>query len=239
MTRGIDQATAAGIFDDMEAFAGYGFNKSHATPYAYMAYQTAYLKAHYFAEFMAANLTSEMGDTDRIAILIENCHHRGIAVRPPDINESNADFTVIDDGIRFGLGAIKNVGQGPVEAVLRARETDGPFKTLFDFCERVDHRVLNRRALESLILAGAMDTLGEHRAQLMAMVDQALAAGRTAQLDRARGRIALFDMPPVSSYVTYDSLCPGLFRQECGQDRFRFVASPGFAYRREMIHIDG
>jgi DNA polymerase-3 subunit alpha len=192
---GIDEATATEIFNEMEAFAGYGFPKSHATPYAYVAYQTAYLKAHCPSEFMAANLTSEMEDTDRVATLIDACHHMGIEVLPPDVNESDASFTVVKGGIRFGLGAIRNVGRGAIESIVAARENDGPFRTLFDLCERVDQRALNRRVLESLVQAGAMDSLKGHRAQLLQAIDKAAEAGQAVQAARASGQTSLFEVP--------------------------------------------
>jgi len=193
--RGIDRESAEQIFDVIEVFSGYGFNKSHSAPYAYIAYRTAYLKAHYPKEFMAANLTVEIGKTDEIVVLTDECRRMGIPVLPPDVNRSGVNFRVEDEGIRFGLGAVKNVGQGAAQCVVDAREEDGEFSTLFDLCEQVDLRALNKRALESLICAGALDSLKGHRAQLLAGLDQAIEAAQSAQKDRARGQISLFELP--------------------------------------------
>jgi DNA polymerase-3 subunit alpha len=162
----IDDDTADTVFEQIETFARYGFNKSHAAGYSYLAYQTAYLKAHYPREFMAASLTSEMGNTDRVIILMEECRRLDIPVLPPDINSSRAEFIVEEDKIQFGLGAVKNVGLGAIEAILTERDKDGRFTSLFDFVARVDLRSLNRRMLESLVQAGANDSLHGHRAQL-------------------------------------------------------------------------
>ena len=193
--RGIDLESAGEIFDVMEVFSGYGFNRSHAAPYAYIAYRTAYLKAHYPKEFMASNLSVEIGKTDEIVALIEECRRMDIPVLPPDVNRSGASFLVDGEEIRFGLGAIKNVGQGAAQCIVEAREKDGEFSTLFDFCERVDLRASNKRTIESLICAGALDTLKGHRAQLLEGLDQAIEAALSAQKDRARGQISLFELP--------------------------------------------
>ncbi|MCK5525895.1 MAG: DNA polymerase III subunit alpha, partial [Candidatus Latescibacteria bacterium] len=178
---------------DMEKFAEYGFNRSHAVCYAFVAYQTAYLKAHYPKEFMAANLTSVMDNNDRVAVLIEECRRMGIKVLPPDVNESQVVFAVVEDGIRFGLGAVKNVGAGAIQSIIEAREED-PFTSLFDFCERVDLKALNKRMVESLILAGAMDSLEGHRAQLLEAADACIVRGQSIQSDRERGQTSLFDL---------------------------------------------
>lgn len=191
---GVPAKIADKIWTDWEEFGRYAFNKSHAAAYAFVAYQTAYLKAHYPKEFMAASLTSIMENSDRVAVLIEECRRMGIRILPPDVNESEVYFTVVEEGIRFGLGAVKNVGAGAIECIIRAREQDGPFMDLFDFCERVDLKMLNKRMIESLILAGSMDSLRGHRAQLMAMVDDAVARAQTIQLDRQRGQTSLFDL---------------------------------------------
>ncbi|HID96512.1 MAG TPA: DNA polymerase III subunit alpha [Candidatus Latescibacteria bacterium] len=190
---GIAKDVAERIFESMAQFSSYGFNRSHSAGYALIAYKTAYLKAHYPREFMAANLTSEMGNSDRVAILIDECRRMGIDVLPPDVNECQAGFTVVPDGIRFGLGAIKNVGSGAIESIIKERTRRGRFKTIFDFCEWVDHRAVNRRAIESLILAGAMDSLEGHRAQLLAALDQALEAAQSVQADRQRGQASLLE----------------------------------------------
>jgi DNA polymerase-3 subunit alpha len=187
---GIDDQIADTVFEQIETFARYGFNKSHAAGYSYLAYQTAYLKAHYPREFMAASLTSEMSNTDRVIVLMEECRRLGIPVLPPDINSSRAEFTVEEDKIRFGLGAVKNVGLGAIEMILRARDEHGRFQSLFDFVSRVDLKAMNRRMLESLIRAGAADSLPGHRAQLFAAVDSALGFGQARQAGRQNGNQA-------------------------------------------------
>ncbi len=189
----IRQATAKKIFDLMAHFAGYGFNKSHSAAYAHIAYQTAYLKAHYPHEFMAATMSSEMEDTERIVVLIEECRRMGIPVMPPDVNESQATFTVTEAGLRFGLGAIKNVGLGAIDSIVAARKEQGPFTSLYDFCRRVDLRLVNKRVVESLVQSGAMDSLEGHRAQLFAIIEQAIEAGQSYQDDRMRGQTSFFD----------------------------------------------
>jgi DNA polymerase-3 subunit alpha len=195
---GVPRRTAEKIWSDWQAFGGYAFNKSHAASYAFVAYQTAYLKAHYPKEFMAANLTSVMDNNDRVAVLIEECRRMGIKVLPPDVNESQVVFAVVEDGIRFGLGAVKNVGAGAIQSIIEAREED-PFTSLFDFCERVDLKALNKRMVESLILAGAMDSLEGHRAQLLQAVDACIGRGQSIQSDLERGQTSLFDLLPAQS----------------------------------------
>ncbi|MCX7761664.1 MAG: DNA polymerase III subunit alpha [Candidatus Kryptonium sp.] len=191
---GIDRKTAEEIFDMLEKFASYGFNKSHAVAYAYLAYQTAYLKAHYPAEFMAATMSSELNNTDKIVQFIDDCRRMGIKVLPPDVNESNLDFTVIDQKtIRFGLGAIKNVGENAVNEIIRVRNEGGKFKNLFDFCARVDLRVVNKRAIESLIQAGAFDSLNcGHRAQLLKSIEIAMNYGEKVKVGMKNGQSDLF-----------------------------------------------
>lgn len=180
------------VFDVMEQFAGYGFNKSHSAAYAYLAYVTAYLKAHYPVEFMAALLTSETGNTAKVVKYINECREMGIRVLPPDVNSSDWSFTPDGEAIRFGLGALKSLGQGAAEAIVAGRAAVGRFRSLDQFCERVDLGVLNKRVLESLIKAGAMDTLGGHRAQLMMALDRAMESGQRAWRDRLRGQTGLF-----------------------------------------------
>jgi len=180
------------IFDLMAKFAGYGFNKSHSAAYALIAYQTAYLKAHYPAQFMAALLSCDMNNTDKVVVYINECRDHEIEVLPPDINESDKDFTVVEDRIRFGLAAVKNVGEAALDSIIEERMADGPFNSLEDFCRRVDLRRVNRRVLESLIKAGAFDSLGLKRSQLFAILDQALEQGQAAQRDRLSGQISLF-----------------------------------------------
>jgi DNA polymerase-3 subunit alpha len=196
---GIPKGKAAEIFDLMAKFAGYGFNKSHSAAYGLIAYQTAYLKAHYPLEFMAALLTSEMSNTDKVMLHIAECRERGLSVLPPDINQSLRNFTVAGEAIRFGLAAVKNVGSGAVESILAAREEGGGFSDLYDLCERVDMRRVNRRVLESLIKCGALDSTGAHRAQLMAVLDEAMAQGQKAFADRSSGQGSIFDVPGVQA----------------------------------------
>ncbi len=193
LERGFPQKKIEKIFDLMEQFAGYGFNKSHSAAYAYLAYVTAYLKAHYPVDFLAALLTSETGNTAKVVKYINECRDMGIQILPPDVNASEWSFT--PDGekaIRFGLGAVKNVGQGAVEAIARARAEGGPFRSLDEFCERVDVGAVNRRMIESLIKAGAMDSLEGTRSQKMAIVDRAMESGQRAWRDRESGQVGLF-----------------------------------------------
>ncbi|WP_404989029.1 DNA polymerase III subunit alpha [Caballeronia sp. LZ003] len=195
---GLTAQKADDTFDLMEKFAGYGFNKSHAAAYALLAYHTAWLKAHHPAEFMAANMSLAMDDTDKVKILFEDCIGNGMAVLPPNINQSAYRFEPVAEAdgkrsktIRYGLGAVKGSGQNAIEEILRARE-DGPFADLFDFCERIDRRVVNRRTVEALIRAGAFDCLHENRAQLLASVPLAMEAADQAAANAMQG--GLFDM---------------------------------------------
>src|SRR5690349_1190398 len=179
------------IFDLMAQFAGYGFNKSHSAAYALLAYQTAYLKTHYPVEFMAALLTSVTGSTDSVVKYINECREMGIAVEAPDINVSDANFTPHGESIRFGLAAVKNVGGNAIESIVAGRKKLGSFKTIFDFCENVDLRLLNKRVVESLIKSGAMDSLGR-RAQLMAVLEKAMEQAQKVQRDAESGQHGLF-----------------------------------------------
>jgi DNA polymerase-3 subunit alpha len=190
----IDGRKAERIWDLIEKFAGYGFNKSHAACYGVVAYQTAYLKANYPTEFMAALLTSEMEKTDKIVQYVEETRAMGLRVEPPDVNVSRADFTVAGEAIHFGLAAIKNVGATAIESIVRTREADGRFAVLDDFCARVDLRLVNRRVVECLIKAGAFDSLQSTRAGLLAALDQAMDSGQRQQRDREEGQVSLFDV---------------------------------------------
>jgi len=187
--------TAAEIFDQMEKFAGYGFNKSHSAAYGLVSYQTAYLKTHYPVEFMAALLTSETSKPENVVKYIGECREMGIAVEPPDVQVSRSQFTPHGtDAIRFGLAAVKNVGGNAIESILKAREElGGRFKSLWEFCEKVDLRVMNKRVIESLIKAGALDSLGR-RAPLMAAVDKAIERAQKAQKDAEQGQAGLFGL---------------------------------------------
>jgi DNA polymerase-3 subunit alpha len=202
VAKGLKEAQAEEIFDLIERFAGYGFNKSHATRYSFVAYQTAWLKAYYPVEFMAALLTYEMGNTDKVVDYIGECREMGIEGTPPDINDSFVDFTVIYDRqhgdkdgkgvIRFGLAAVKGVGEKAVEQIIAAREKTGRFKSLFHFCENVDLRAVNKQVLEALIKAGAFDNLGGSRAQMMAGLENAMQVGATMQADAQAGQMNFF-----------------------------------------------
>jgi DNA polymerase-3 subunit alpha len=174
-------------------------HNSHAAAYALVAYQTAYFKANYPVEFMAALLTSEMGDTDKIVKYIEECRAMGIEVQPPDVNVSAVQFSVAGGAIRFGLAAIKNVGEAAMESILRTRKADGAFQSLEDFCVRVDLRLVNRRVIESLIKAGAFDSLGLTRAHLLTVTDAALEGGQRQQRERAEGQGSFFDLLPAAA----------------------------------------
>jgi DNA polymerase-3 subunit alpha len=180
------------IFDLMAQFAGYGFNKSHSAAYAYLAYVTAYLKAHYPVEFMSALLTSETGTTAKVVKYINECHDMGIKVLPPDVNASDLNFTPDSGAIRFGLGAIKNLGQSAVESILKARSEEGRFRSLYYFCETVDLGAVNRRSIESLIRAGAMDSIPGARSQKFAAVEKAIEHGQRVWRDRQSGQGGLF-----------------------------------------------
>lgn len=191
--RGIDKKLADEVFNLIAHFADYGFNKSHSAAYALVAYQTAYLKANFPQEFMAALLTSVMGASDKIGFYIEHCRHMGLAVLPPDVNASAAGFTVDGEAIRFGLAGVKNVGDNAIASIVQTRAAGGRFTSLVDFCSRVDMRVVNKRMLESLIKCGAFDSLGWKRSQLLAVIDQAAEVAACRQRDRDSGQLGLFD----------------------------------------------
>jgi DNA polymerase-3 subunit alpha len=191
--KGISLKKAEEIFDAMEKFAEYSFNKSHSAAYALITYQTAYLKTHYPAEFMAALLSVESGNSDKVIASIAECKEMGIEVLPPDVNESMAGFTASGGKIRFGLSAIKNIGEGSVDSVIKARE-DGKFKSIFDFCERVDVKKINRRTLESLIKSGAFDSLGANRAQLSEAIDSLINYTSAVQRRAPEGQKFLFTL---------------------------------------------
>ena len=190
--KGFAAKKAERVFDHMEKFAGYGFNKSHSAAYAYLAYITAYLKANYKLEFISALLTSETGNTAKVVRYINECRDRQIPVLPPSVNLSDLNFTPSGDGIRFGLGAIKNVGAGAVESIIKVRDKEGKFESLYEFCERVDMQAVNRRVIESLIRCGAMDELKGTRSQKMAILDAAIETGLRASRDRNSGQSGLF-----------------------------------------------
>ncbi|HVB99963.1 MAG TPA: DNA polymerase III subunit alpha [Candidatus Dormibacteraeota bacterium] len=193
--RNVPAKKAEKIFDLMAEFAGYGFNKSHSCAYALLAYQTAYLKVHFPVEFMAALLTSEIGKTDALVRYIHEARGMGIRVLPPDVQESGLYFTPVGEAIRFGLAAVKNVGEGTAQGVLAAREGKKRFRNVFDFCESIEPRLVNRRVLESLIKSGAMDCFGAGRSRLLAAIDTALAWGQRMNHQRLTGQHGLFAGP--------------------------------------------
>ncbi|QSX41874.1 DNA polymerase III subunit alpha [Shewanella cyperi] len=191
---GVDGELAMKIFDLVEKFAGYGFNKSHSAAYALVSYQTLWLKTHYPAEFMAAVMSADMDNTDKIVTLVDECERMGLPLIPPDVNKGQFKFTVDEDlNIVYGIGAIKGVGEGPVEAILEAREA-GPFKDLFDFCARVDLKKLNKRVIEKLISSGALDALGPHRAAMMATLPEAIRAADQHAKAEAIGQHDMFGL---------------------------------------------
>ncbi len=191
---GYSKKIAKEIYNLILKFASYGFNKSHAAAYALIAYQTAYLKANYPVEFMAALMTGYYSSSDKVALYIADCRRQGIEVLPPDINESETNFTVVSaDRIRFGLAAVKNVGLGAIDSILKARR-EKPFLSLRDFAARVDLRLCNRKVIESLIKCGAFDSLGGRRAQYLACLDEVLAQGQSAQRERENGQISMFSL---------------------------------------------
>ena len=192
-SKGVDGELAIRIFDLVEKFAGYGFNKSHSAAYALVSYQTAWLKAHYPAPFMAAVMSSELQNTDKIVVFVEECRAMNLTLKLPDVNEGQYMFTVnAREEIVYGLGAIKGLGEGPVENILAARAADGPFRDLFDLCERTDPRRVNRRAIEALVRAGALDSLGAQRWVLMAALDDALKSAEQSASNRDSGIADLF-----------------------------------------------
>jgi DNA polymerase-3 subunit alpha len=204
----IDKKLAGEIFDLIDKFASYGFNKSHSVAYSVLAYQTAYLKAYYPAEFMAAALTSEIGDINKMTLLLDDCRKQGITVLGPDVNESITTFSVSEGRLRLGLSAIKNVGLGAAEEIIRARTEGGRFQNIFDFVSRVDLKVVNKRAIESLIQAGVFDSLGYKRAQLYNSIEAILEFGQSVQGSRSSGQSSLFDVleNDQKNLVTYPAL---------------------------------
>ncbi len=190
----VEERVAEKIFGDVEVFAGYGFNKSHSAPYSEIAYRNAYFKANYPKGYMAASLTMARNNTATLSVLLDECRRMEIPVLPPDVNKSALNFTPTEEGIRFGMGAIKNVGEGAARGIVDTRLQGNPFCSIFDLCERVDLRLVNRRVLESLVASGALDKLEGHRAQKFGAVELALKSAQKAQEERERGQISLFDL---------------------------------------------
>ena len=236
---GLSEFKANELFDLMEKFAGYGFNKSHAAAYALVAYQTSYMKAHFPAAFMAANLSAVMDDTDKVHQLRDDTVANGLKLLAPDVNQSIYRFEPVDaKTIRYGLGAVKGTGESAVLAIIAAREADGPFKDLFDFCRRIDKRVVNRRAIEALVRAGAFDALHDHRASLLATVGIAIEAAE--QAGRAAGQASLFGggdesadavLKPVEVPRWND---PDRLREEKAALGYYFSGHPFEFYRKEI-----
>ena len=198
--RGVEPKVIDAVFKAFEPFERYGFNKAHATCYGLIAYQTAYLKANYTVEYMTSVLTAFRDNAEKVAAAVVECRRLGIEVRPPDVHRSGLGFTVEGDSIRFGLLAVKNVGEGAIESIIEARESGGEFRSLTDFCSRVDLRLTNRKVLESLAKVGALSMFG-HPAQLLLGLDDALASGQATQRDRITGQTSLFDMASDDSSI--------------------------------------
>lgn len=207
---GIAEKLASELFDKIETFAGYGFNKSHSMAYAFVAYQTAFLKANFTVEFMCALLSSESGNMDKIALYVDECRRLNIDVLPPDVNMSYSDFSVEGSNIRFGLGAIKNVGAAPTEAIVTERESGGPFKDVFDFCRRLESRIANKRLIESLNKAGAFASTGWNRRQVEAVMESAACEAQIAQRERDSGQTSLFELSGMESAAETIHIKPDL-----------------------------
>jgi DNA polymerase-3 subunit alpha len=202
VARGVREGQATHIFDLMEKFAGYGFNKSHSAAYALLSYQTAWLKAHYPAAFMAAVLSSDMDRTDKVVTLIDECSTMGLTVQPPDVNESVYAFRVAGPlCIRYGMGAIKGVGASAVEAIIEERERGGAFKSLPDLCRRIDLQRVNRRVFEALIRSGCLDRIGPNRASLTAALDRAMHLGEQNSRASSMGQVDLFGLSAAENSV--------------------------------------
>src|SRR6185295_682844 len=179
--------------DLMAFFAGYGFNKSHSAAYGIISYQTAYLKAKWPVEYMAAGMSVAMGDTDKLASYIEECRQLGIEVLPPDINLSDLDFTVSEKRIRFGLGAVKGAGEKAIQSIVDAREKLGKFESIYQFCEQMDSQRVDKKVIEQLIRCGAFDSTGAHRAQCMEALEEAMRVAGVKQANRKSGQLSMFD----------------------------------------------
>ena len=230
----IPERTATRVFDLIEHFAGYGFNKSHSAAYAMISYRTAYLKAHHPAEYMTALLTSEMGNTDKVVAYLEEARRMELRVLPPDINESQPMMTVVDDRtIRCGLGVIKNVGMAAVESIVAAREIAGRFATMQALCRDADLRLVNRKVCESLIKAGACDSLGASRAALLASLDQAMEEATSAQRDASAGQMTFFDSLQAEPVAVHPATHGATGR---GANRLRdWPESQKLAFEKELL----
>jgi DNA polymerase-3 subunit alpha len=243
VARGVSDKLATHIFDVIEKFAGYGFNRSHSAAYALIAYQTAWLKAHYPAAFMAAVLSSDMDKTDKVVTMMAECRDMKLNILPPDINRCEYHFVPVDDGtIFYGLGAIKGLGAAAIEVILQERNREGPFKDLFDFCQRIDLRKVNRRVLESLIKAGALDGLGTHRAALMASLNAALAAADQHSRNLEAGQVDIFGATaaPTEAHV-YENVAEWSEEQRLEGEKetlgLYLTGHPIARYAEELKHI--
>ena len=240
---GIDEKRANAIFDLLEKFAGYGFNKSHSAAYGLISYQTAYLKANYPVEFMAGLLSNEVNNTDKISVFVAECQRLGIEILPPDVNRGALKFSPetlgTKRGIRYGLAAIKNIGESAMESAVLEREKNGPFKSLEDYSSRLDSKSVNRKILENLIRAGAFDFTGNDRAELFAQIDQTLATGASAQRDRRTGQVSLFGelelAPARKDNGTSAKVAPWTLGEKLGYEKellgFYVTGHPLNAYR--------
>ena len=251
--KGHSQALASNIFDLMEKFAGYGFNKSHSAAYALVAYQTAWLKTHYAAEFMAATMSSDMDKTDKVVTFIDECRAMDLQLLPPDVNRGIYQFSVGDEGqVIYGLGAIKGLGEGPIDNIIQSREQAGPFKNLFDFCARVDGRKVNKRALEALIRSGALDEMGPEgeigyrRAVMLLAMDEALKMAEQQARDISSGMTDLFGGAMVQTqqqqpYANYTQVKPLTVRERLGGEKdtlgLYLTGHPIDEYETELKHM--
>ncbi|MDI1352306.1 MAG: OB-fold nucleic acid binding domain-containing protein, partial [bacterium] len=238
--RGVDEKTATHIFDLMEKFAGYGFNKSHSAAYALVAYQTAWLKAHYPAAFMAAVMSSDMDNTDKVVTFIDECAHMKLNVLPPSVNSSMYPFTVSDNKtIIYGLGAIKGVGESAIDCITQERQSHGVYNDLFGFCQRLDLRKVNRRVLEALIKSGGFDNWDVERATLTASLEKALKVAEKEHQNQSSGQFDLFSLlEDNANEQDYISAQPWSERQRLEGERevlgFYLTGHPADQYRREF-----
>lgn len=198
LRRGVDEETAQALFKEIEGFASYAFNKSHAAAYAVVAYETAYLKCHYPCEYMAALLSSVLGQTGKVAEYIDECGRLGISVLPPHVNYSESGFTVVGKSIRFGLLAVKNLGRGVIARMVEERRGGGEFTSFYNFCKRVSSRDMNRRAIESLVKCGALDGLGSNRREMLLSVERVMDALEADKRRNIEGQMGFFDSPEAS-----------------------------------------
>ena len=241
--RDVDKSVAETLFAEIDVFSGYGFNKCHAAPYAELAYKNAYLKANWPGEYMAASMTTSIGDADKVTVLLDECRRMEIPVLPPNVNESAPNFTPTPDGVRFGLAAIKNVGQGAAQSIVDGRVQDGPYEDLFKFCERLDLRAVNRRVVESLTAAGGLDEFGGgHRAQMLEVLDLALRHAQTVQEERGRGQFSLFggdsSAPEIEQQLTFPPVEPWTETEQLAYERdllgFYVTSHPLSRFERDL-----